>query len=165
MEFAYDAVSWICGLLAAAWMTRDLARTPFTPLTLVTDVAVICLLSATAGLLAGLYRGRYQRGSMDEVMGVGMALFEHTSYDEHTGAPINSNLADYIMASHADTPALDVTFLDHPDMIFNELGARGIAEIGLAGIAAAITNAVHHATGIRVRRLPVMIEDFLNGAA
>jgi xanthine dehydrogenase YagR molybdenum-binding subunit len=97
------------------------------------------------------------------VMGVGMALFEHTSYDERTGAPINSNLADYIMASNADTPALDVTFLDHPDTIFNELGARGIAEIGLAGIAPAITNAVHHATGVRVRRLPVMIEDLLKG--
>jgi xanthine dehydrogenase YagR molybdenum-binding subunit len=95
------------------------------------------------------------------VMGVGMALFEHTSYDERTGAPINSNLADYIIASNADTPALDVTFLDHPDTIFNELGARGIAEIGLAGIAAAITNAVHHATGVRARRLPVMIEDLM----
>jgi FlaA1/EpsC-like NDP-sugar epimerase len=54
-------------------MTRDLAEMPFTPFTLVTDLAVICLLSATAGLLAGLYRGRYQRGSLDEVMGVGMA--------------------------------------------------------------------------------------------
>ena len=72
-ECAYDAVSWICGLLAAAWMTRDLAGMPFTPFTLVTDLAVICLLSATAGLLAGLYRGRYRRGSLDEVMGVGMA--------------------------------------------------------------------------------------------
>jgi xanthine dehydrogenase YagR molybdenum-binding subunit len=95
------------------------------------------------------------------VMGVGMALFEHTVYDERSGAPVNSNLADYVMASHADTPAMDVTFLDHPDMIFNELGARGIAEIGLAGIAAAITGAVYHATGVRVRRLPVMIEDLL----
>jgi xanthine dehydrogenase YagR molybdenum-binding subunit len=97
------------------------------------------------------------------VMGVGMALFEHTSYDERTGAPINSNLADYIIASNADTPQLDVTFLDYPDTIFNELGARGIAEIGLAGIAAAITNAVYHATGVRVRRLPVMIEDLMKG--
>ncbi|CAN7670180.1 xanthine dehydrogenase family protein molybdopterin-binding subunit [Paraburkholderia sp. SIMBA_054] len=95
------------------------------------------------------------------VMGVGMALFEHTMYDAQSGAPINSNLADYIIASHADTPALDVTFLDYPDPVFNELGARGIAEIGLAGVAAAITDAVHHATGVRVRRLPVMIEDLL----
>ncbi len=95
------------------------------------------------------------------VMGVGMALFEHTMYDPQNGAPINSNLADYIIASHADTPALDVTFLDHPDTVFNEIGARGIAEIGLAGVAAAITDAVYHATGVRVRKLPVMIEDLL----
>jgi xanthine dehydrogenase YagR molybdenum-binding subunit len=99
------------------------------------------------------------------VMGVGMALFEHTMYDAQYGAPINSNFADYIIASHADTPALDVTFLDYPDPVFNELGARGIAEIGLAGVAAAITDAVHHATGVRVRRLPVMIEDVIAGAA
>jgi xanthine dehydrogenase YagR molybdenum-binding subunit len=99
------------------------------------------------------------------VMGVGMALFEHTMYDPQNGAPINSNLADYIMPSHADAPELDVTFLDHPDTVFNELGARGIAEIGLAGVAAAITDAVHHATGVRVRKLPVMIEDLLAGDA
>jgi xanthine dehydrogenase YagR molybdenum-binding subunit len=95
------------------------------------------------------------------VMGVGMALFEHTMYDGQTGAPINSNLADYIIASNADTPELDVTFLDHPDTVFNELGVRGIAEIGLAGIAAAITDATHHATGVRVRKLPIMIEDLM----
>lgn len=95
------------------------------------------------------------------VMGVGMALFEHTMYDKQTGAPINSNLADYVVATNADTPELDVTFLDHPDTVFNELGARGIAEIGLAGIAAAITDATHHATGVRVRKLPIMIEDLL----
>ncbi|MDR5827429.1 xanthine dehydrogenase family protein molybdopterin-binding subunit [Caballeronia sp. LP006] len=98
------------------------------------------------------------------VMGVGMALFEHTIYDERSGAPINSNFADYVVATNADTPKLDVTFLDHPDTIFNELGARGIAEIGLAGIAAAITGAVYHATGVRVRKLPVMIEDLLEAA-
>jgi len=60
---AYDAVAWICGLLAAAWMTQDLARTQSTPFTLVRDVAAVCLLSASAGLLAGLYRGRYQRAA------------------------------------------------------------------------------------------------------
>ena len=95
------------------------------------------------------------------VMGVGMALFEHTMYDRQTGAPINSNFADYVVATNADTPELDVTFLDHPDTVFNELGARGIAEIGLAGIAAALTDATHHATGVRVRKLPIMIEDLL----
>ena len=95
------------------------------------------------------------------VMGVGMAMLEQTHYDSRSGAPINSNLADYIMATHADAPQLDVSFLDYPDYIWNEVGARGIGEIGLAGIAAAITNAVYHATGVRVRDLPVRIEDLL----
>jgi len=95
------------------------------------------------------------------VMGLGMAMFEHTHYDHETGAPINSNLADYVVAVNADAPAIEVHFLDFPDKEINELGARGIGEIGLAGIAAAITAAVHHATGIRVRELPIKIEALL----
>ncbi len=95
------------------------------------------------------------------VMGVGMALFEHTHYDPRNGAPINSNFADYVMATHADAPQMDVTFLDYPDTNFNEIGARGLGEIGLAGTAAAITNAIYHATGTRIRKLPAMIEDLI----
>jgi xanthine dehydrogenase YagR molybdenum-binding subunit len=95
------------------------------------------------------------------VMGIGMALFEHTHYDKASGAPINGSLADYVMAVNADVPPIEVHFLDYPDKEINELGARGIGEIGLAGIAAAITDAVHHATGVRVRELPVKIEDLL----
>src|ERR1700689_601008 len=96
------------------------------------------------------------------VMGVGMALFEETVYDPRFGAPINNNLADYILATNADSPHIDVTFLDYPDKVINPLGARGVGEIGLAGIAAAITNAVYHATGVRVRKLPVRIENLLS---
>ena len=95
------------------------------------------------------------------VMGVGMALFEETVYDPRFGVPINNNLADYIVATNADAPEIDVTFLDYPDKVLNPLGARGVGEIGLAGIAAAIASAVHHATGVRVRELPVRIEDLL----
>jgi xanthine dehydrogenase YagR molybdenum-binding subunit len=95
------------------------------------------------------------------VMGIGMALLEHTSYDPQNGAPINSNLADYVMAVNADAPPIEVHFLDFPDKEINELGARGIGEIGLAGFAAAVTAAVHHATGVRVRELPVKIEDLV----
>jgi xanthine dehydrogenase YagR molybdenum-binding subunit len=95
------------------------------------------------------------------VMGVGMALFEETKYDSRYGAPINNNLADYMMTTNADAPEIDVTFLDYPDKVLNEFGARGVGEIGLAGIAAAITSAVYHATGVRVRELPVRIEDLI----
>jgi xanthine dehydrogenase YagR molybdenum-binding subunit len=94
-------------------------------------------------------------------MGVGMALFEETHYDHRTGQPLNNNFADYIVPTCADLPDLDVTFLDYPDYIVNEYGARGVGEIGMAGVAPAITAAVYHATGVRVRTLPVRIEDLL----
>ena len=96
------------------------------------------------------------------VMGIGMALFEHTLYDQRTGAPVNSNLADYVVSTCADVPGIDVAFLDYPDLTLNQYGARGCGEIGLAGVAAAITAAVHHATGVRVRELPVRVEDLLS---
>jgi len=95
------------------------------------------------------------------VMGVGMALLEETRYEPRTGQPINGSFADYLVATCADLPDLDVTFLDYPDLIVNEYGARGIGEIGMAGVAPAITSAVYHATGVRVRELPVRIEDLL----
>ncbi|HXU36261.1 MAG TPA: molybdopterin cofactor-binding domain-containing protein, partial [Blastocatellia bacterium] len=113
-----------------------------------------------AGRIINPLAGRNQiEGAV--VMGIGMALFEHTTYDPQNGAPINSNFADYVVAVNADVPPIDVHFLDFPDKEINEVGARGIGEIGLAGIAAAITAAVRHATGVRVRELPVKIENLL----
>jgi xanthine dehydrogenase YagR molybdenum-binding subunit len=114
-----------------------------------------------AGRIVNLLAGRNQiEGAV--VMGIGMALLEHTIYDPQNGAPINSNLADYLVAVNADVPPIEVYFLDFPDYEINEIGARGVGEIGLAGFAAAITAAVHHATGVRVRELPVKIEHLLS---
>jgi xanthine dehydrogenase YagR molybdenum-binding subunit len=113
-----------------------------------------------AGRIINPLAGRNQiEGAV--VMGIGMALLEHTIYDKESGAPINSNLADYMVAVNADVPRLEVHFLDYPDKELNAVGARGIGEIGLAGIAAAITAATYHATGVRVRELPIKIEDLL----
>ena len=95
------------------------------------------------------------------VMGVGMGLLEETIYDQRTGQPINGSMADYLMATCADAPDIDVTFLNYPDPVMGEYGARGVGEIGLAGVAPAITAAVYHATGVRVRELPVRIEHLL----
>jgi xanthine dehydrogenase YagR molybdenum-binding subunit len=95
------------------------------------------------------------------VMGVGMALMEQTIYDPRNGHPVNDNFADYLVPTNADSPKIDVHFLDIPDPMMGQYGARGIGEIGLAGVAPAITAAVYHATGIRVRDLPVRIEDLL----
>jgi xanthine dehydrogenase YagR molybdenum-binding subunit len=96
------------------------------------------------------------------VMGVGMGLLEETLYMPQTGQPLNSNFADYMVATNPDSPKIDVHFLDYPDPILGEYGARGIGEIGLAGVAPAIASAVYHATGIRVRNLPIRIEDLMS---
>jgi len=92
------------------------------------------------------------------VMGIGMGMFEETVYDTRTGHPINNNFADYLVATNADVPDLDCIFLDYPDPVLNEYGARGIGEIGLTGCASALTMATYHATGVRVRELPIRIE-------
>jgi xanthine dehydrogenase YagR molybdenum-binding subunit len=89
------------------------------------------------------------------VMGLGAALTEHTAYDPRTGRPVTDNLADYAVAVNADVPAIDVHFIDKPDPEINALGCRGIGEMAVTGVAAAIANAVYHATGKRVRDLPI----------
>jgi xanthine dehydrogenase YagR molybdenum-binding subunit len=113
-----------------------------------------------SGLIINPKAGRNQiEGAI--VMGIGMALFEGGHYEPTKGAPLNSNFADYVMPVHADMPDIDVHFLETPNKDLNAYGSKGVGEIGLAGIAAAIANAVHHATGIRVRDLPIGIEDLL----
>jgi xanthine dehydrogenase YagR molybdenum-binding subunit len=128
----------------------DIARLRVSRIVSVIDAGRIINPKAAANQIAGA-----------AVMGVGMGLLEETIYDQRTGQPINGSMADYLMATCADLPDIDVTFLDYPDPAMGEYGARGVGEIGLAGIAAAITAAVHHATGVRVRELPVRIEDLL----
>jgi xanthine dehydrogenase YagR molybdenum-binding subunit len=95
------------------------------------------------------------------VMGIGMAFLEETAYDPRSGAPANASLADYVVAVNADVPKLEVHFLEYPDLHQNPLGARGVGEIGLAGTAAALANAVYHATGYRGRELPIKIEHLI----
>ena len=96
------------------------------------------------------------------VMGVGMALTEETAYDPQTGLPTTRNLADYHVPTNADIPHIEVEFVGEPDMAFNPIGARGMGEIGITGIAAAVANAVYHATGKRVRDLPITPDKLLD---
>lgn len=96
------------------------------------------------------------------VMGLGMAMFEATEYDARSGRPVNNDLAEYMVPVHADQPDIDVILLDYPDLAFNEFGARGIGEIGTPGIAAAVANAVYHATGKRVRELPITLDKLMD---
>ncbi|MFE5504632.1 xanthine dehydrogenase family protein molybdopterin-binding subunit [Amycolatopsis japonica] len=92
------------------------------------------------------------------IFGVGQAFLENTHVEPDTGRIANANLADYVVPVGTDIPPIDVRFLDHPDTVFNPLGVRGIGELGTVGIAAALGNAVHHATGRRVRDLPITLD-------
>lgn len=89
------------------------------------------------------------------VGGIGMALMEHTVRDHRNSRVVNANLADYHVPVNADIPVLDPFLIDEHDPYVNPLGVKGLAEIAIVGVAAAIANAVYHATGKRVRDLPI----------
>jgi xanthine dehydrogenase YagR molybdenum-binding subunit len=95
------------------------------------------------------------------VGGIGMALLEDTRTDPRFGRVTNANLAEYLVPVNADVEELDAIFVDEQDPHVNPLGAKGVAEIAICGVAPAIANAVHHATGRRVRRLPITPETLL----
>jgi xanthine dehydrogenase YagR molybdenum-binding subunit len=92
--------------------------------------------------------------------GMGMAMFEETITDPGSGRVANATLADYLVAVNADVPDIDIAFVGAPDPS-NPIGAKGIGEVGLVGVAAAIANGVYHATGRRIRSLPITISQLL----
>ena len=95
------------------------------------------------------------------VGGIGMALHEHTYQDARYGNYVNANLGEYLVPVNADIPEIEALFCGEPDYHANPLGARGIGEIALVGVAAAVANAVYHATGKRVRDLPITLDKVL----
>jgi xanthine dehydrogenase YagR molybdenum-binding subunit len=92
------------------------------------------------------------------VWGIGMALHEETLVDHEFGRIMNANIAEYHVPVNADVHDIDVIFVDEPDALVNPLGIKGIGEIGIVGVAAAIANAIYHATGKRVRDLPITLD-------
>jgi len=92
------------------------------------------------------------------VWGIGMALHEETVFDHKFGRIMNANIAEYHVPVNADVQDIKVIFVDEPDDIINPLGIKGLGEIGIVGVAAAIANAVYHATGVRVRDLPITLD-------
>jgi xanthine dehydrogenase YagR molybdenum-binding subunit len=92
------------------------------------------------------------------VWGIGMTLHEETLLDHELGRIMNANIAEYHVPVNADVHDIEVIFVDEPDAIINPLGIKGVGEIGIVGVAAAIANAVYHATGKRVRDLPITID-------
>jgi xanthine dehydrogenase YagR molybdenum-binding subunit len=95
------------------------------------------------------------------VGGIGMALMERTVLDPRDGRPVNAHMADYLVPVNLDTPPLEALFVPEDDVHLNPLGVKGVGEIAMIGMAPAIANAVFHATGRRVRELPIRIEALL----
>jgi len=94
-------------------------------------------------------------------MGLSMALHEASVLDSRFGDYVSHDFAGYHIATNADVGTIDVTWIDEEDLHVNPMGAKGIGEIGIVGTAAAIANAVYHATGIRVRDLPITLDKLL----
>jgi xanthine dehydrogenase YagR molybdenum-binding subunit len=94
------------------------------------------------------------------VMAIGMTMLEETVFDPGTGRIANATFADYLIPVHADVPDIDVVFVGEPDR-FSPIGAKGLGEVGIVGVSAAIANAVYHATGRRIRSLPITLDKLL----
>jgi xanthine dehydrogenase YagR molybdenum-binding subunit len=98
------------------------------------------------------------------VWGIGMALHEETAFDHRLGRIMNANIAEYHVPVNADVQDIKVIFVDEPDATINPMGIKGLGEIGIVGVAAAIANAVYHATGKRVRDLPITLDKLQRSA-
>jgi len=96
-------------------------------------------------------------------MGVGAALSEALAVDETRGFFVNHDLAGYEVPVHADIPHQDVVFLDETDPVSSPMKAKGVGELGICGVAAAVANAIYHATGVRVRDYPITLDKLLAG--
>jgi len=105
-----------------------------------------------------LVRSQYYGGM---IWGVSFALHEEAVIDLRSGRPMNANLGEYHVPVNADVPSLDAILVEEDDAHVNALGIKGVGEIGITGTAGAITNAVWHATGIRVREAPIRLDKLL----
>ena len=108
-----------------------------------------------------LVRSQYYGGM---IWGVSFALHERAVLDPRSGRVMNANLAEYHVPVNADVPSLEAILIEETDPYVNALGIKGVGEIGITGTAGAIANAVWHATGVRVRRFPITLEQLIGAA-
>ena len=94
-------------------------------------------------------------------MGIGQALLEEGIVDRRHGRIVNNNLADYLVPTNADIPDIEVISVGVPDLHSSALGGKGVGELAIVGVAPAIANAVFHATGKRIRNLPITLEKLI----
>jgi xanthine dehydrogenase YagR molybdenum-binding subunit len=124
------------------------------------EIGVIRVTRVVSAVAAGRILNPKTAGSQilgGVVWGIGMALHEETAIDHRFGRIMNANIAEYHVPVHADVPDIKVIFVDEPDDS-NPMGLKGVGEIGIVGVAAAIASAVYHATGKRLRDLPITLD-------
>ena len=109
-----------------------------------------------------LVRSQYDGGM---IWGISFALHERAVLDPQSGRVMNANLAEYHVPVNTDVPSLEAILVEESDPYVNELGIKGVGEIGITGTAGAIAHAVWHATGVRVRRIPITIEQLIGAGA
>ena len=119
---------------------------------------IVSAFAAGRVLNAKTARSQYLGGI---IQGVGMALMEETHLDKRFGSYVNVNFAEYLVPVNPDIRGLDIIMVEEHDEHVNPIGVKGIGEIGIVGVAPAIANAVYHATGTRVRDLPITIEKLM----
>jgi xanthine dehydrogenase YagR molybdenum-binding subunit len=125
------------------------------------EVRVSRMVSAFAGgriLNARTAKSQLQGGM---IWGIGMALMEETRIDKQRGFFSNTNLADYLVPVNADIPAIEALLVEEVDPYVNPVGSKGLGEIGIVGVAAAVANAVYNATGKRIRSLPITADKLI----
>jgi xanthine dehydrogenase YagR molybdenum-binding subunit len=128
---------------AEVWVDSDLGTVRVSRFTSVQDVGrILNAKTAESQIIGGV------------IYGIGHALMEETAYDPRWANPVTRTLADYHIPSNLDIPPIDVHFIGKPDPHISPIGARGIGEIGITGVSAAIANAIFNATGKRLRDLP-----------
>jgi xanthine dehydrogenase YagR molybdenum-binding subunit len=110
------------------------------------------------GLMTRMVRSQYYGGM---IWGVSFALHEHAVMDQRSGRTMNPNLAEYQIPVNADVPSLEAILVEEHDPHVNALGIKGVGEVSITGVAGAVANAVWHATGVRVRKFPITLDQLI----
>jgi xanthine dehydrogenase YagR molybdenum-binding subunit len=164
IEAEQTASPGIAGLIGSKQKARNTHSAIFAEAKVDEELGVVRITRIVVAVAAGrIVNPKAARSQIlgGVVMGIGMALHEETLTDHRLGRFMNHNLAEYHVPTNADIDSIEVIFVDEPDADVTPLGVKGLGEIGIVGTAAAVANAIFHATGKRVRSLPITIDKLL----
>ena len=165
IEAEETASQGISGMISQMRKSRNTHSAVFAEVKVDEDLGVIRVTRIVNAVAAGrIINPKTARSQIlgGVVMGIGMALHEETMLDNSLGRFMNHNFAEYHIPANADIDDIEVIFVDEPDPEVTPLGVKGLGEIGIVGTAAAVANAIFHATGKRVRSLPITIDKLLD---